>query len=143
MTEKNEVTGEVIKPTPGYAGMFRWYDSDSTASILFGLRDCPDLGRCVIPSSTSGYAYSARFPFRNPTDAWEFIKRWNAGVPQETKDPAPAAPNVPEYDILHDSGIISLVQRVDRVLRDGWMPLGGVAVDHAGFYQALIRDRPS
>jgi hypothetical protein len=49
-----------------------------------------------------------------------------------------------EYTILCSSGVDDLIKQVDKYIKNGWEPLGGVAIApdmNSPFWQAMIRQK--
>lgn len=49
----------------------------------------------------------------------------------------------PLYQILYDTGIDILADKVNNHMRKGWIPLGGMAVHRDFFYQAMTKPAPN
>jgi hypothetical protein len=47
------------------------------------------------------------------------------------------------YDVCQSSGgLPGLIELVNRYIKAGWKPLGGVATDAGYFFQAIYKDEP-
>ena len=45
------------------------------------------------------------------------------------------------YIVVSNHNLIGLVEKVNKEIREGWKPLGGVAVDGDDyFYQAMVKE---
>lgn len=44
-----------------------------------------------------------------------------------------------EYKVVKVSGIGELVEKVNDLLKAGWIVQGGVSTDEYGYYQAMVR----
>jgi hypothetical protein len=44
-----------------------------------------------------------------------------------------------EYDVIRADSDTGLVRIVNELIKDGWEPLGGIAVDYEYVYQAMKR----
>jgi hypothetical protein len=52
-----------------------------------------------------------------------------------------------EYTIVGDGKMDRLISKVNELIRQGWKPIGGIALDTraagiGGFYQAMAREKP-
>lgn len=45
-----------------------------------------------------------------------------------------------EYDVVWDSRLPDLIKEINRLIAEGWKPLGGMAPDKAAFYQTMTRE---
>ena len=55
----------------------------------------------------------------------------------------PIVSDAVEYTVLSYSSLDSLIREVNRMIKDGWKPLGGIASareSYAYFYQAMIKE---
>lgn len=43
------------------------------------------------------------------------------------------------YIVLSSTSLSNLVSQVTSSMAEGWKPLGGVAVNNAGFFQAMVK----
>lgn len=50
----------------------------------------------------------------------------------------------PEYTVVKGTGLLELIEEVNKMIGMGWLPLGGVVtseeVDHVHYYQAMTRN---
>lgn len=52
---------------------------------------------------------------------------------------AVGAEPVAEYDVVFHCNMYGLASIINRKIRDGWEPCGGVAVCGNNYYQAIVR----
>jgi hypothetical protein len=47
--------------------------------------------------------------------------------------------DIVEYIVISESATESLEEEVDKAIKKGWKPQGGVVVDGSAFYQAMVK----
>ena len=45
-----------------------------------------------------------------------------------------------EYNVAWESSIIKFRNEVNRMIKDGWKPQGGISVSGKWYYQAMIKE---